>query len=184
MAHSRRGARRLSRQLSGAKQPLRALGGRQFRCTVGRYKSLGEIMQKMIAGLSVCYCLSISGAFAQNQTSARILALTQDKQFEFWTEYFKSSHEPCDVANRAMYQGGTKKGVDSGGGVACADGHSYSVGIDPAANGSTTVLTCAQLKEADALLRSRVGKPPDKDVGCWLKHKTMRRPQSNSVGRQ
>ena len=139
--------------LSGAKQPIRALGGRRLRCTVGRYKSLGEIMQKMIAGLSVCYCLSISGAFAQNQTSARILALTQDKQFEFWTEYFKSSHEPCDVANRAMYQGGTKTGVDSWS-VACADGHSYSVGIDPAANGSTTVLTCAQLKEADALLRS------------------------------
>lgn len=144
---------------------------------------LGEIMQKMIAGLSVCCCLSISEAFAQNQTSARILALTQDKQFEFWTEYFKSSHEPCDVANRAMYQGGTKTGVDSWS-VACADGHSYSVSIDPAANGSTTVLTCAQLKEADALLRSRVGKPPDKDVGCWLKYKNVGRPQSNSVGRQ
>jgi hypothetical protein len=115
-------------------------------------------------------CLSISGAFAENQTSTRILALTQDKQFEFWTEYVKSSHEPCDVANRPMYQGGTKNGVDSWS-VACADGHSYSVGIDLDANGSTTILTCAQLKAADALLMSRVGKPPSKDVGCWLKYK-------------
>jgi Superinfection immunity protein len=106
---------------------------------------------------------------AANQTSSRILALDQSKQFAVFKGYLQASNEPCDRVNRVMYQGGSQA-VDTWS-IGCADGHSYAVAVEPDANGSTKILTCAELKAVDAALMKRMGKPPNKDVGCWIKFK-------------
>jgi hypothetical protein len=109
-----------------------------------------------------------AGAHAANQTSVRILAFNETQMRTYWTYFLKQSNEKCDQVVRVMFQGGTT-GVDSWS-VACRDGNAYSVGIEPDAAGSTKIMGCAELVAIDAFLMKRAGRPPSKDVGCWVKY--------------
>jgi hypothetical protein len=88
-------------------------------------------------------------------------------QLKNWTLFLKASNEKCDTVVRVMYQG-TAPAMDSWS-VGCKDGHEYSVGLMPDKEGSSKILGCDEMKAIDALLMKRVGKPPNKDAGCWHK---------------
>jgi hypothetical protein len=120
-------------------------------------------------------CLFVSKALAANPTSTSILAMDQPAQFAFFTKYLKTSKEPCDRVNRVMYQGGSKIGVDTWS-VACANGHSYAAAVERDANGSTKILTCAELKEIDAALMRRAGRPWPMDSEVKRKRNCNARP--------
>jgi hypothetical protein len=81
---------------------------------------------------------------AANRTTARILALDNAKQLDFWTFVLKNEKHGCDVVVRTMYQGGTKSGGDSWS-IGCQDGNEYLISINPDAQESKpefSVLAC------------------------------------------
>ena len=104
---------------------------------------------------------------APNQTSTKLMGLSEDKQKRVWTLLLEN--QKCDRVVRTMYQGGTPDGEDNWS-VACQNGSEFSVGIAPDLNGSAKVISCNELTAMDALLTSRVGKKPSGEVGCWINY--------------
>jgi hypothetical protein len=60
---------------------------------------------KCILASAAVLCGVVSVAVAANQTSTKLLAIEETKQFAFWTLFLRQSGEPCDAVNRVMYQG-------------------------------------------------------------------------------
>lgn len=124
-------------------------------------------MRVLLLLLAILICST--NVHAANKVSSLILALDETKQRVYWTQFLQKSGEKCDAVVRIMYQGGGKTGIDDWS-VGCRDGNAYQVGINPDAEGSTQLMGCAEMIAFDAILMKRVGKPPNKDVGCWIKY--------------
>ena len=130
--------------------------------------SLGKMKRVIIASLFVGTSLGQSialGQSAANETTEKIIALSENKRNEFWTLYLQQSGRTCDTAVRSMFQGGSDNDDDYWS-VACGDGNSYSVGIAAGPEGTTTLMACDELVTMDAALFKLSGSRSD-EVGCW-----------------
>jgi hypothetical protein len=78
-----------------------------------------------------------------NEANTRILTMTDASRRDLFGRYLAQTGEACDRVAVASYDGSS--GDIAGWSIACADGHTYSVGINPDAKGSTNILTCGEL---------------------------------------
>ena len=130
--------------------------------------SLGKMKRVVMASLFLGTFLGQSialGQSAANETTEKIIALSENKRNEFWTLYLQQSGRTCDTAVRSMFQGGSDNDDDYWS-VACGDGNSYSVGIAAGPEGTTTLMACDELVTMDAALFKLSGSRSD-EVGCW-----------------
>jgi hypothetical protein len=115
-----------------------------------------------LAGIFVVLSL---GQAVGNETSEKIAALADDSRNEFWTLYLQQSGRACDAVTQSMFQGGSDDSEDVWS-VACRDGNSYSVGIAPGPEGTTTLMSCDEATATDAMLLKLSGSK-SASVRCW-----------------
>jgi len=105
------------------------------------------------------------GQSAANETSDKILALSDDQRNDFWTLYLQQSGRQCDTAMRSMFQGDAD-GSEDVWSVACRDGSAYSVGIAPGPEGTTTLMSCDDATATETVLL-RLSGSKTSGIRCW-----------------
>lgn len=128
-------------------------------------------MQRIIgfgAALGCYLVFSAQNAFAANETSSRLLALSESIRNAAFAKILDGSGEPCGSVRRAAFQG-SAGGVDDWS-VACTNGVDYSIGIDPGPRGETKILTCKEMDALSKMLLQRGGGDLSKfKPSCWYK---------------
>lgn len=155
-------------ELHAAREALTGAAPRQRPLRSEASISPGKMKRVIMASLFVGASLGQSIALGQsvaNETTEKIIALSENKRNEFWTLYLQQSGRTCDTAVRSMFQGGSDNDDDYWS-VACGDGNSYSVGIAAGPEGTTTLMACDELVTMDAALFKLSGSRSD-EVGCW-----------------
>lgn len=114
-----------------------------------------------LAGLLIGLFL---GHAAGNETTEKIIGLSEAKRNELWTLYLQQSGRQCDAAVRSMFQGSSDD--EDSWSVACSDGSSYAIQIFPGPEGATTLMSCDELMATDAVLL-KLSRSRSSTAGCW-----------------
>jgi hypothetical protein len=83
---------------------------------------------------------------SQNPAHDILIGMTDDKRTVMLTNFLKGSQEDCDAVVRNFYQGGVDHELRKAHwNVACRNGKSYDIMIEPDKVGSTKIIPCAML---------------------------------------
>ena len=119
--------------------------------------------------LTSCVVLGFASASLANETSATLLAMTEQARNARLTEMIKPSGEPCDAVVRSMHMRDNPDGSSSWS-VECRDKNSYALGVFPNPRPHTSVLSCDDLKLlARAIASSPGGIPVKEGAECFKK---------------
>jgi hypothetical protein len=111
------------------------------------------------------FLISQQVAQAENESSRKLLVLSDNLRNGAWTTLLQRSGEKCDQAIRSVYQGSTM-GQDEWN-VACRNGIDFSISLYDGPEGKTKILTCKELQAIDAMLMTRAGGKPSNKSLCW-----------------